>query len=181
MFRCLVDGCERTNRAAQGLCWLHYQRQRRTGSTEAVAHVADRPLHELVNRRESSECWEYLGPRYPKGYGRHGRDYAHRLAWSLANHRDIPPGAYVCHHCDNPPCCNPEHLYLGTAATNAQDRTRRGRNGRGYSKLTAEQVQAIRSQFARGGVSKATLGREFGVSEGQIGRIVRREHWSHLP
>lgn len=55
---------------------------------------------------------------------------AHRIAWEHANQAEIPEGLFVCHRCDNPPCQNPAHLFLGTALDNNRDRKRKGRNGR---------------------------------------------------
>ena len=81
-------------------------------------------------------CWTWQGCRMPNGYGSlkardggHTHRYAHRVAYELVNGL-IPNGLMVLHHCDNPPCCNPAHLYLGTAKDNAQDRERRGRGRR---------------------------------------------------
>ena len=74
-------------------------------------------------------CWEWLGYVKPEGYGRlryQKRDYlAHRLAYHLAI--GDPGGLHVCHHCDNPLCCNPSHLFLGTDADNCRDRDLKGR------------------------------------------------------
>jgi HNH endonuclease len=78
----------------------------------------------------SGECWEWTGNRTRPGYGsarfRGTTIGAHRVAWMLANDSEIPPRMMICHHCDNPPCVNPAHLYCGTASDNARDAYARG-------------------------------------------------------
>jgi hypothetical protein len=78
------------------------------------------------------ECWEWNGPRTKGGYGAtwvNGKKrMTHRLAYEWAK-GPIPPGMYVMHRCDNPPCCNPDHLAIGTPSENQQDRLAKGRNG----------------------------------------------------
>lgn len=84
----------------------------------------------LVQRGREDQCWPYKGPKTPRGYGvitYHKKSWrAHRLAWVLT-HGPIPAGMVVCHKCDNPPCCNPKCLFLGTNNDNTQDAKRKGR------------------------------------------------------
>lgn len=84
---------------------------------------------------QAGECWEWRGRTHATGYGvaryRGQTIGAHRVAWIIA-HGDapIPAGGFICHHCDNPPCVRPDHLYLGDRRTNAQDARSRGRTRR---------------------------------------------------
>ncbi len=77
-------------------------------------------------------CWLWLGERNSKGYGRLKVDghyiAAHRIAWAEA-FGPIPAGLMACHHCDNRPCCNPAHLFIGSAADNLRDAFAKGRRG----------------------------------------------------
>jgi len=93
--------------------------------------------------RADNGCLEWQGARLASGYGLIGRGrrdegmaYVHRLAWELA-HGPIPDGMFVCHHCDNPPCCNVEHLFLGTHADNMADMVTKGRACGGGRHMTA--------------------------------------------
>jgi hypothetical protein len=119
-----------------------------------MAKTKVRPAAGLsVDVRGADECWPFLNARDRKGYGRvfhRGKvRWAHRVAWELAN-GPIPEGMWVLHSCDNPPCCNPAHLRLGTPADNAADRDARGRRrpprgeANGRAKLSAEDVVDLR-------------------------------------
>jgi hypothetical protein len=89
----------------------------------------------------------------------------------------------VLHRCDNPPCINVAHLWLGTPADNARDRDTKGRGGaargtaHGQAKLTEDRVRSIRDRYAAGGVTQKELAQEFGVCIANISMIVRRVSW----
>ena len=90
-----------------------------------------------IDRREPNECWPWIGG-ISRGYGHWSfwesgkcrSTTSHRKAWELAN-GPIPAGLFVLHRCDNPPCCNPAHLWLGTHADNMADKVAKGRQWRG--------------------------------------------------
>ncbi len=132
-------------------------------------------------------CWEWTAARNDCGYGRFsvsgGRTVpAHRFSYEMSRGR-IPDGLIVCHHCDNPPCVNPDHLFLGTHADNFADAVRKGRHlppphPQGFrhprTKVSAEIVNRIRALYAEGAGSQRILGRSFGLSQRTVARIVNR-------
>lgn len=131
-------------------------------------------------------CLEWPGERDSDGYGRTGKKTgsrgAHRVAWE-ATHGPIGDGMEVCHHCDNPPCCNPEHLFLGTRAENQRDMTEKARQARGVrsgmAKLTDEQVREIRRLVTEGAGREKIAGR-FGITRQNVTHIERRVTWQHV-
>lgn len=133
-----------------------------------------------------SGCTEWLGPTDWDGYGLVGHRRktfrVHRLIYERHTGAAIPAGLVVRHVCDNPPCVNPEHLILGTAAENNHDRVLRGRSAdrRGEkcptAKLTWADVHEIRRLLALGS-SHTSIAPRFGVTRECISRISRNEIW----
>jgi hypothetical protein len=126
-----------------------------------------------VTPGDKDECWEWTGARDHHGYGRLNRGRqgegilkAHRASWELHN-GPIPAGLHCCHKCDNPPCVNPTHLFLGTMATNLQDASQK-RRMKGWSgiprKLTDEQVRELR-EFVNAGATCEQAAARFGISD----------------
>ena len=119
--------------------------------------------------RTDSGCWIWVGARLRSGgYGAMRLDHdgatvrVHRVAYEHFV-GSIPSGMCVCHRCDNPTCCNPQHLWLGTRGDNARDSVRKGRRHRPRQKLTVEIVRKMRAQ--RGdGATYASLARKYSIS-----------------
>lgn len=136
-----------------------------------------------VDKRSPESCWEWTAKANSKGYGtiRVGgkTTIASRFSYALVN-GPIPEGLIICHKCDNPPCVNPSHLFLGTHLDNCIDKYIKKRNVNvkgeksGMSKITREQADMIR-------VSKESLrelGKKLGMTYGNVGKIRRGEIWA---
>jgi hypothetical protein len=134
----------------------------------------------------TGDCWVWTGQKIPSGYGRftmQGRRHmAHRAAYTLFV-GNIPDGMDVLHRCDNPPCCNPDHLFLGTDADNTYDKLMKGRMARGegigMAKLSELDVQDLR-QLHASGMSFARLAPLYGVDSTTVRRAVLRIAWRHV-
>ena len=129
------------------------------------------------------DCWDWPGAKTPVGYGKIGREgktlYTHRVAYEGANGA-IPGGMVVMHSCDNPGCCNPAHLQLGSKADNSADMVSKRRNRAGEdhhnAKLTARDVETIRTRCAAGETQRA-LSREYGVTFQHVSAVVNGNAW----
>ena len=77
--------------------------------------------------QKSEGCWNWQGSKNDAGYGLLGHKYAHRMAWQISNNQLIPKKMVICHHCDNPSCVNPNHLFIGTQKDNMQDMIKKNR------------------------------------------------------
>lgn len=140
---------------------------------------------------QSGECWKWTGMTVV-GYGTlrvNARPTkAHRFSWELHN-GPIPDGLFVCHHCDNPACVRPSHLFLGTHSDNMRDMRAKGRAGHSVlglgpdnmnTKLTPDQVRTIRRELREGTSTPAEQCRRYGVEFGTIRAIRRGVTWGWL-
>ena len=104
--------------------------------TNPIPNVEPGLFWKFVNIESFFSCWEW---RRGKSYGYGVLTYtqyacrAHRMAVRIV-YGKIPDGLYICHKCDNPPCVNPNHLFLGTAKDNAEDRITKGRHPKKYKR-----------------------------------------------
>lgn len=129
-------------------------------------------------------CWIWKGCISKKGYGqfsvykRKGSIMAHRTSWEMRN-KTIPRNMQVCHSCDNPPCVNPAHLFLGTNQDNQIDSSIKGRNAFGSkhpnAKLTWNDVRSIRASFPS--INKNQLSKRFKVDYSVITGILENKRW----
>jgi hypothetical protein len=148
-----------------------------------------------VKKGQPDECWEWQAARNSQVKG---RDYGvmwagsrrwktHVFSWVL--HFGPTHGLWVCHHCDNPPCCNPVHLFLGTCKDNVADMLQKGRSNRECgedrynARLTEDNIREIRRRYKRrstGPDNGASLAQEFGIVKSMIDSIVKYRRWKHV-
>lgn len=140
---------------------------------------------------EQTGCWEWKKACTRAGYGLIGSGrtliYTHRLSYET-HVGPIPEGHHVCHKCDNPKCCNPEHLFTGTDADNLGDMRSKGR-GHAFeikvgsehhsAKLNESQVQKIRA-LRETGATHAKIAAAFSVSKSTICAICKGRVWTHV-
>lgn len=127
-----------------------------------------------------TQCWKWQGPTGRDGYGRFSfrtngvihNVMSHRAAYLLC-HQTNPGDLLVLHRCDTPQCCNPDHLFLGTDADNADDRNRKGRT---KGKLTYKDVCAIRTAYA-GGSDQQSIAAAYGITQSNVSRILDMQTW----
>lgn len=142
-----------------------------------------------IEKHGDTACWPWRGPANTKGYGRfnaNGTRYtATRLALALRLGRDLTEDEQACHSCDNPPCCNPAHLFVGTQTQNiadrqAKNRTHRWNGARAGSRnqravLSEAMVADIRQ--LKGSALQREIAAKYGVSRQTISAILNGNRW----
>jgi len=127
---------------------------------------------------DPEDCWPWLAST-SWGYGQFVFDYhlmnAHRFAYWL-HYSKHPGDLQVCHKCDHPLCCNPEHLFLGTQRDNMEDCAKKGHMAK---KLTEDDVREIRAKHVSGATQRQ-LAKDYGVNSFCISAIVHRRTWKHV-
>jgi hypothetical protein len=188
---CDVEGCEKTYRGGR-TCPMHRMRLRVHGD---VHHVSDRfSLQKRIPQfwarvkvtANSDRCWEWTGYCLKSGHGVTSRKaevmLAHRFAWFIT-HGEVPSGLHVLHSCDNPPCVNPNHLFLGTHQDNVADMVSKGRQQRGerchLSKYTEDVVRLLKERL-RSGWTVRKCSEVMGIPYNTVGAINRGYSWKHV-
>lgn len=182
---CAHPSCDRPrgNGGTLAYCSAHYSRSRLGLDMDAPIQDKRRgTIHERVARRLpadfTDECWEWPGGRNENDYGvlrRGGKDEPQIRVTNIVHELFIGPipdeHRLVRHTCDNPPCVNPRHLVSGTDADNMRDKMLRGR---GATKLTPDDVRAIRAdpRFQR------EIAADYGITRAMVGYIKNRQQWA---
>lgn len=202
--QCSTEGCTRT-KFAKGMCNGCYQTQwarvkfNRTGEHDSLGRsLVHKPQGQRLRLRIDTTggpdaCHPWKGTRDGNGYGKitwNGRTrQVTNVILEIEYGDDVLAGGKIaCHTCDNPPCCNLQHLYAGTRKTNSDDSWSRNRASKPpvrigeahhCAKLTESDVRAMREDRARGDVL-SVLSKRYGVSIPVASKICRREIWVHV-
>ena len=178
-----------------------------TNECKPLPKLSDKDIERFwskVDRCGPDECWPWIAGKDIKGYGNFWRGetvQSHRVAFFLHRGKDPFP-LHILHSCDNPPCCNGKHLFVGTTQNNTADRHAKGRDATGdkngarthpekwwqrgefhrrpSAKITDEQVLTIRGLHGQGMLMKE-IAKRFSVSRSNISMIINKKTWSHLP
>lgn len=132
-------------------------------------------------------CWEWCGKR-KGGYGAFNVFnrfvMAHRFSWTLSSGSEIPTRMFVCHRCDNPPCVNPSHLFLGTSLDNMRDMVAKGRSciGSRHGRALVDEALVAELRSARSaGATVVSLAKRIGMSPVGMGYLLDGHTWKHVP
>lgn len=192
---CCIKECEKEV-LALGLCSKHWRRNRLYGSPVALQKhsgsffgLTPEQRFKMQYKVAGNGCWEWTGGKDRDGYGlfrgeTSGQMFkrAHRWSWAYHNNSEIKPGQMVCHSCDSPKCVNPEHLFIGDALINMQDKAAKGRSRVPFgencaaSKITEQQAREILADPR----PYAAIAADYGLNQSSVGSIKQRLSWGHL-
>ena len=170
-----------------GLCSAHAEQKRLGKDLSPVSRRYRGTPAELLrqhSKRSATGCLEWTRARNDNGYGLSSHGLVHRVSYR-AFVGEIPDGLFVLHRCDNPPCFEPTHLFLGTQQDNVRDMISKGRQWRnpGYpgeqnpaSVLTEEDVLAILADSR----SQRAIAADYGVTQAAVSLIKQGKNWPHL-
>lgn len=135
-----------------------------------------------------SGCWEWMGARTAAGYGyytysengKHRCVSAHRLVFASENMLWPSSKLHVAHRCDNPACCNPDHLFLTTPWGNLKDKLDKGRHRTRASWLSPDEVVEIRRLYKTGEFTQKELAARFKLSTRHTRAVINREVWAGI-
>lgn len=151
-----------------------------------VSNLVKERFEKYINK--TKQCWVWKASKTWHGYGRFwfNRKHisAHRMSWFLYKGK-IPKRLFVCHKCDNPPCVNPAHLWIGTAQDNVIDKFKKGRhivenrqgNKSHNKKLTEQKVKEIRQLYYLGHYTQEKLANVYKVSNSPISKVILNQTW----
>ena|SRR3990167_2893186 len=148
-------------------------------------------LLRFINIHPHTGCWEWQRARQKRGYGIFKltgvATVAHRVSAYVYLGLEPRSKLNVCHKCDNPPCCNPDHLFISTQKDNVRDMFIKGRSNHAHhesvntAKLTKEKVIEIRKLRSNTGLPFAHIAKRFGVCPENISQICKGRTWKNLP
>lgn len=147
-----------------------------TYTPEELENLASR-FHSKVTPLGEDECWIWGASCFPRGYGQirnvsgHSPAVinAHRVAY-LLHYGEHPGNLHVCHTCDNPPCVNPHHLFLGTPQENSDDKLTKGRDSVGQRIPDADAWEMLR--LWRGGMTQVAIAERFNLTYVSVNRKI---------
>lgn len=155
--------------------------------TDARLARAKLKFWKRIQTNTQVDCWLWSGCTDKRGYGvvkflgftRHAHSVAYELKYNI-----LTRGINVLHRCDNPPCCNPDHLFLGTHADNMADKVAKNRHSHGethgMAKLTALQVKSIRRLHETGNFTQQELADKFSIGRTRIWDIINNKRWKDI-
>ncbi len=187
MKTCSVESCDKKHEA-KGYCSTHYKRLKTTGKINNDRDLSDFERFLTKFKKNNNGCWEWSDSLTDRGYGQFGAKgttiRAHRFSYE--NYIGlIPNGMIICHKCDNPPCVNPDHLFLGTHKINSVDRENKGRRKISFgeestnSKLNNNTVTEIKN-LLKLFIPIPEISKLLNVNCSTIKNIKSGRNWSHI-